>query len=126
MPERFPRLDVGKMHFNERDIHPGKGVTDCNAGMCVRARVDKDETRALPPSLLNTIDKCALMVALETLNIHASAVPCIHEAGIDVIERFPTVDLRFPCAKQIQVRPMQDQDAFYRSKNGCFQSYPRK
>lgn len=43
MTETFPCMDIGQMDFDERDMDSKQSVSNCNAGMGKRCRINQNE-----------------------------------------------------------------------------------
>ena len=73
MPESLPRMNVGQMYFDERDLYTGKRVPNSHAGVGERGRIDDYEASAFAAGLVNAIDQSTFMIALETLQVYTRA-----------------------------------------------------
>ena len=109
--ERFARVDVRKVHFDEWNGHRRQGVAQGDAGVGVAARVDDDEGHPFTSGGLDAVDQIAFVVALEGDQFDRGRLGLAGEGRIDVRQRLMPIDIRFALAEQIQVRAMQNQDA---------------
>jgi hypothetical protein len=103
--KRFPSMDIGQMDLNHRDVHRQDSISDSNARMCIRSRVD-DEHIGLRTVLLQPIDEFAFMVRLQYLNGMPLALCKLTEHPINVHQQCLTIYLGLPLSQQIQVRSM--------------------
>ena len=63
--ERFARMHVGQMHFDERNLHRGQCVAQGDAGMRERAGIDQDDRGAIFAGGVDAVDQLVLGVGLE-------------------------------------------------------------
>ena len=124
MPEAFPGVDIGQMHFDERDPHSGQSIADCDAGVGIGGRVQNDEIYFSAPCLLYSIDQLTLMIALEALSGGSDGLGGPQKALIDIIKGFSTVDSWLALSKEIEVRPMQYPNGANLGRSGFYQSFP--
>ncbi len=96
MPEGFPRVDIGQMHFDERDRHRSQRVAQGDAGMGVAARVDDNESHSFTSGSLDAVDQVTLMIALEGYQVDRSRLGLAGKGCVDVRQRFVPVDFRLP------------------------------
>src|SRR6476661_9149505 len=59
---------------------------------------------------MQPVDEGALVVRLEELDIESELPGSAADAGVDLVERFVPVDLRFARADEIEVRPLEHED----------------
>ena len=64
MTEGFTGMDVGEVDLDKRDRNSQQRITQCNAGMGERRRVDQDEID-LPHGPMNGIDQFILGIGLQ-------------------------------------------------------------
>ena len=120
----FPGVDIGQMHFDERNPYSGEGIADCDAGVGVCGRIQNDEVDFWSPCLLNSIDELALMIALEALSGCSAAFGGLQEASIDVFKGFRAIDFGLTLSKKVEVRPMQNPNGANLGRSGFYQSFP--
>ena len=109
--ERFPRMDVGKMHFDKGNGHGRQSVTHCDAGVGVAARVDNNESHSFVAGSLDAIDQVTLMVALEGNQFNRSSLGLFCERCIDVPKGIQPIDIRLSGSEKIQVWTMHYENA---------------
>ena len=97
------------MDLDERDGDRRDGVAQRNAGVRVGRRIDDDEADTLAACGVDALDQGALVVALEGLELDARSFRPARQRTVDVGQRRCAIVLRFTCAEQVQVRPMNDQ-----------------
>ena len=116
MPEGFTPVNVGDMNFDERDGHPGQGVANGHTGMRVGTGIDKDEIGAVVACRLDAIDQGPFVVALVDSTCRPLALGQRHQRRIDVVEGGVAIHGWLSCAKQIEIRSVQNQDV---SRHEC-------
>jgi|GEM_PF-5593674 len=115
LAERFTGMNVGQMHFDERDGDPRQRVTNGHTGMRERGGVNDDEADVFLWGGMNTLDKQVFGIALETLHRHADGVTLLLERGIDIGKGLMPVMLGLSYPQQVEIRSVQNKDlAFLR------------
>jgi hypothetical protein len=69
--EGFARVNIGKMHFDERDGGRRQRIAQGDAGVGVARRVDDDEVDVIARGLVDAVDQRAFVVVLEGLDLGA-------------------------------------------------------
>ena len=98
----FAAGQVGKMHFDGRDIYRGDGVSERRTGVGVCASVDDQH---IDPShrRLDGLDKVPFMIGLKDLEVDVVLGRVLLEPAVDFLKGDIPIHLRFPAAQQIQV-----------------------
>ena len=107
--ERLARLDVGQVHFNERDMARGQGVAQGDAGVGVGRGVEDDEGDLVFYRLLHPVHQFVLGIALEEADAMAGGLGLAAETRIDGLQGVVAVVLRLAVAEQVQVGSVDDQ-----------------
>lgn len=81
--ERFPGVDVGQMHFNERDLNCGKSISKCNTGVGKSPRIDDDPGDSLFLCGVYAFYESTFMVALKHVYRRAKTPGCRAKPFID-------------------------------------------
>src|SRR2546425_12437611 len=110
MPELFSCVDVRKVDFDGRDAHCRNRIPQRNASMGISSRIE-DNNIKLPFSLLNPSDKLAFKIGLPEIDFSPSLARPSAYHRLDVGQRCPAINLRFPLAKQVQDGTVQDKDS---------------
>src|SRR5262245_60608774 len=98
------------MDFDRRQRDRHQRISNGDAGVGVRGRIDNDRVE-LAARMLNPRHQLAFDVRLEALDGGAGAPRARCELAIDFCERGAAVVLRLAFTEQVQIGPMQDQDA---------------
>src|SRR5512139_1112401 len=93
--ERFARVNVGKMNFDERDGGGRQRIAQGDAGVRVARRVDDDEIDMVAHGLVDAIDQGAFVVVLKGFDLYARRFPAADQRAVDVVEGGKTVMLGF-------------------------------
>ncbi len=117
MTKLLTLVDVGQMHFNERNAYGCKRVAYGNAGMRVSSRIDDDVLRAIATGFLDAIDQSAFVIALEDGEFGTLRGGLLFESLIDVGQGKPAVDLGLACSEQVQIGAVQNQNALRHYEN---------
>src|SRR5512139_2354092 len=107
--ERFARVNVGKMNFDERDGGGRQRIAQGDAGMGVARRVDDDEVDVVARSLVDAVDQGAFVVVLKGFDLCAGRLAAADQRAVDVVERGKTVMLGLAAAQHVEVGPVQNQ-----------------
>lgn len=67
MPKRLPRMHIRNVNLDKRNVHARQGISDGDARVRVRARVDDDGVR-LAARRVDAVDYRALRVGLEGID----------------------------------------------------------
>ena len=121
---RFARGDVADVDFDGRNADGAQGVGDGDAGVGVGGRVD-DDAVARSQRLLDTVDDRALVVALEELTAHASALAVGADQFFQIGQRFMSVDFRLAAPEHVHVRAVDDKDVHSSSASLIFWAVSR-
>ena len=109
-PEWLPGVDVRQVHFDIRNAHCGKSVTECHTGMGEPRRVDDDPGDVLFFRLMYALDQSSFMVALKDLQYHSPAPSREAHPLVDTGNAFGPIDLRLAASKQIEVGAVKEQN----------------
>ena len=112
--ERLPGMHVGEVHLDKGELCAGKRIAKRDTGVCKSTWVDDYEVRALGRGM-NAIDELAFVVALKTLDIAAELCAEADQACIDVLQGAAPVNLRLPCAEEIEIGTVNDEYPCHRS-----------
>src|SRR5690554_3143571 len=104
-------IDIGQMHFDERNLDARQRVSYRYAGMGIRSSIDDDVLRTVSPGFLNAIDKIALVIALVNHQRGTMLGRQIFKSFIDIGQAKSTVDLGLACAEQVEIGAVQNQNA---------------
>ena len=107
------------MHLNEWDGNRRQRVAQCDARMGIRTGGNHDKPDAVKFRGVNAINQQAFSVTLETHQVDACLLGLIPQPVVDLGQRYGAVNGGFACAKQIQVRAVQQQ---YLQHGGQFAS----
>ena len=106
----FPRMHIGQVYFNKRNLDGCQGVAQGNAGMGECGRVDDNKRRAVGVGGVNALDQHVFGVALQAVKAKSCCLGLRRQTGIDIGQRIGPVEMRLAHAKHIQVRAMQHQN----------------
>ena len=112
MTERLTLMNVRDMNLEERDVDTCQSIPQRHAGMRQAARVDDDGVDMISLCLMDTVDQRSLMIALEAGQFSAGGLDKRMHVGDDIVESRSSVNIRFPCTQQIQVRAVQKKNVF--------------
>src|ERR1700674_5097976 len=105
--KRLTGVRVGQVHFDERHTGAEDGVTQRDAGVRERARIDDHERHAFGAGPMDAIDQLVFGVTLECDQLVPELAGDRRRALLDRLERVGAVHGRFPRAEQIEVRAVQ-------------------
>jgi hypothetical protein len=106
MPEGFPRMNVGEMHFHSGHSCRGDGVPQGNAGVGERSSVEKDAIELLP-RIMNPADQLSFMVGLLAFQDDLSGGGFLLECLVDLLHGNRAINGRLPEPQHVQVGAMQ-------------------
>lgn len=97
------------MHLDGRN--PGRldRILQRDGGMGIGGGVQDNAVLALCRAL-NGTDQLTLVIALEKIDLHPERLAMGAGCGLDIGERGASIDFRLAAAKQVQVRPVDDND----------------
>ena len=108
--ERFTRVRVGQVDFDEGDRDRGQSIAQRNRSVGEGGRIDDDERRSVRFRRLDAFDQRVLGIRLEAFQCMPGLPGAVGEAGIDRGQGGMAVDLRLAIAEQVEVGAVQDQD----------------
>ena len=111
VPEGFTAVHVGQVHLDERNPHRQQSVAQCHAGVGERGRVEQNEIDAFRGGAVDAFDQFVLGVALQMLQVVSGLGGLVHQCLIDLRQGGGAVLVRLAAAQQVQVGPVQDEDA---------------
>jgi hypothetical protein len=108
--ERLPCMNIGKMNFDRRSADGRQCITQGNAVMRQRARIN-DDARRFRTKRVNRVDQMALVVGLHVLDPERRirAERHVLQFHQDVGERRTPVNAGFASAEQVEIRPIEDE-----------------
>ena len=112
--EWLPGMHVGEVHLDKGKLCAGQRVAKRDAGVGKSAWINDHEVRALCGGM-NAIDELAFMIALKALDIAAELCAKADQACVDVLQGAAPVDLRLPCAEEIEIGTVNDEYPCHRS-----------
>lgn len=111
MAEALACMDIGNMNFDKRNGNTRQGVTQCHAGMGKRRRVNNNKDGAIAAGGMNTVNQLVFGVALELLQSESGSPGTLAQLLFYIGQRGVAVNMRLTGAQQIQIRPLQYQNA---------------
>ena len=95
-----------QLHIGKR--HPQQRVAQGNGGVGERTRIDQDAVHTAP-SPMDALHQGSLVVALKAIQLHAQPNGLASQLRLDRLQRVGAIEARLPQAKQVEVRPVQQQ-----------------
>src|SRR6185437_616624 len=108
--ERFARVRVGKVDFDERNRRGGQRVAQCHRSVGEGGRVDQDERGRVPLGGVYPIDQFVLGIRLVTGQRVARRFGLARQSGVDVAQRGAAIHLRLAIAEQVEVGAVKGQN----------------
>lgn len=108
--ERLPRMNIGDMTLNERNVNTQQRIA--NGDACVRECAGVDDNHVnIASCLMNAVDDRALPIRLESVEFRAQ-VGTLLVAGIDdIVEGCAAVEMGLAGAEEVEVRTVDEEDA---------------
>ena len=113
-PERLARVNVRKMHLDERNRDRRESIAKRDARVRQRAGIDHDECGTVAAGRVQAIDQRAFGVRLERDEIMARSLRDRGKIGVDLGQCRAAVNLRLAAAEQVEVRSVEDEDLGHR------------
>ncbi len=111
MAKRFPRQRLTQVHFDKRQPHCQQGITQGDAGVRERSRIEHDAADVLIAALLNALDQLMFGVVLMLFNGKAAGGSEALARGHDVGQAGIAINRLLAVAKQIQIWTIEQQNA---------------
>ena len=108
-PLGFARVNVAEMNFDERNRYRCERITQCETGVCVRARIHNHTVHVTAPCV-QLIDKLPFTIVLRTHEFHIQFACNYAQPFFHLRERRVTVDGRLPDAEEIQIGSVEQAD----------------
>ena len=109
LSERLAGVDVGQVHFHERQIHRHQGIAQGDAGVGVGTRVDDDGVHCLDRRLLDAVHQGAFVVGLEAGQAVTKDHRLAGQRRLDGGEALVAVNPRLPVAEQVEIGTVDQQ-----------------
>src|SRR6266566_6018618 len=99
---RLARVNVGEMHFHERNLYSSKRIANGEARVAVRSRIHQRPVRTTPQSV-HCVDDLSFSIMLRERELNAKLFGDVQETRLDVAKSFGPVEIRLARAEQIEV-----------------------
>src|SRR3569833_990697 len=107
MSEGFTRLRVRQVSLPARPPAPAQRITQCNARVGERGRVEDEKPDAVGRGSMNPRDQLGLGVALEGHELVAGFPRQLRGALFDGFESVRSVDTGLATAQQVEIRSVE-------------------
>ena len=104
-------MDIGNMNFDKRNGNAGQCIAQGDTGMGKGGRINQDKGRAIRACGMDAVDQLMLSVALELFQGKACGAGVLAQLLLNIGEGCVAVYMRFTTAQQIQIWPLQYQNA---------------
>ena len=107
VPERFPLVHIGQVHFDERDRRREECVAERERGVGVGTEVD-DRAIGMGAQPLHHVHQLPFVVRLDPLDGHVEGRGAGADLCLELRERRGAVDRRLALAEEIEKRVRVD------------------
>lgn len=115
MPEVFPLMNIGDMDLDKRDCHTRQRISQCDAGMCIRASIDNDGSDFVGSSLMDAIYERAFVVGLEARDGNwfdgcGEFCAAVSEHRLYVGQRLTAIYVGLSGTQEVEIGAIQEED----------------
>src|SRR5262245_41787571 len=107
MAKRLAPMHIGNVHFDDGKIAGTERIGNGERSVGECGRVDDDAARG-GARLVDPVDEDVFVVALVEANVELELRGKVPAGGRDIVEGFPTVDMRLAFAEEVEVRAVED------------------
>jgi len=117
--DRFALVEIANVHFDGRQVTACEAIAKSKAGMGKRTGVDdQSEDFAVREDVVDLVDNEAFVIRLVKLDLHTQRLGFLGKEVFQIGQGLVAVDGGLPHAESVQIRAVDDDNAFHGQEDG--------